>query len=84
MLDEFRECVQLLYGRSLPLRLQGAVYKSCVMPAIVCGSEAWCLKANDIGILGRTERVIVGAMCGVQLNDRKNMSNGLDADVGYE
>ena len=39
-----RECGELLYGRMFPLRLKGAVYKSYIRPAILYGSEAWCLK----------------------------------------
>ena len=37
------------------LRLKGAVYESYVRPAIVCGSEAWCLKECEMKILRRTE-----------------------------
>ena len=36
----FRECSELLYGRRFPLRLNGAVYKSYVRPAMLYGSEA--------------------------------------------
>ena len=43
----------LLYGRRFLLRLNKAVYWSCVRPAILYGSEAWCLKESDIGILHR-------------------------------
>ena len=32
---------------------------------------SWCLKENEMGVLRRTERSIVRAMCGVQLKDRK-------------
>ena len=35
------------------------------------GSEAWCLKENDMEILRRTERSMVRAMCRVQLKDKK-------------
>ena len=35
------------------------------------GSEVWCLKASYMGILLRTERYMVRAICGVQLKDRK-------------
>ena len=41
------------------------------MPAILYGSEAWCLKESEMGILQRTEGSMVRAMCGVQLKDRK-------------
>ena len=50
--------------------LMGSVYKSYVRPAMLYGSKAWCLEENEMGILW-TERSIVGAMCGVQLKDRK-------------
>ena len=39
------------------------------------GSEAWCLKESDMGILQRTERSMVRAMCGVQLKDRKRSTD---------
>ena len=61
----------MLYGWRFPLRLKGAVYRSFVRPAILYGCEAWCLIESDMGILQRTERGIVRAMCGVQLKDRK-------------
>ena len=32
---------------------------------------AWCLIQNEIGILQRTERAMVGNMCGVKLMDKK-------------
>ena len=59
---KFRECSELLYGRRFPLRLKGAVYESYVWPAILYGSEAWCLKESEMGIL-RTERSMVRAIC---------------------
>ena len=49
-----RECSELLYGRRFPLKLNGAVYKSGVKPAILYKSEAWCLKESEVGILRRT------------------------------
>ena len=35
-----RECGELMHGRRFPLRLKGAVYESCVRPALLHGSEA--------------------------------------------
>ena len=40
---KFREFGKLLYGRTFPLRLKGAVYWSYVRPAILNGSEVLCL-----------------------------------------
>ena len=39
------------------------------------GSEAWCLKESEMGILRRTERSMVSATCGVQLIDRKRSTD---------
>ena len=49
--------------------MKGAVYESYIGPAILYESDAWCLKESEIGILRRTERFMVRAMCGLQLND---------------
>ena len=72
--DKLRQCCELLYGR-FPLKQKWAVHKSYVRPAMLCGSEAWCLKESDIGILQRTERAMVREMCGVQLKDRKGSTD---------
>ena len=48
---KFRECGELLYGRMFPLKLKGGVYKSYIRPAILYGSEAWCLKESEMRIL---------------------------------
>ena len=61
----------MLHGRRFPQKLKGAVYKSYIRPAILYGSEAWCLKESEMGILRRKERLMVRAMCRVQLKDRK-------------
>ena len=45
-----RECSELLYGR-FPLKLKDAVHKSNVRPAVLYGSEAWCLKESEMRIL---------------------------------
>ena len=72
---KFRECSELLYGRRFPLRLKGAVYKSYVWPAILYGSEVWCLRESEMVILQRTERSLVRAVYGVQLKDRETSTN---------
>ena len=68
---EFRECGELRYGGRFPLRLKEDVYGSYQRPAILYGSEAWCLMECEIGILRRTEISIVRTMCGVQHKDRE-------------
>ena len=41
---KFRECEGLPYGMRFLLHLNGNVCMSYVWPAILYGSEAWCLK----------------------------------------
>ena len=48
---KFRERSEFLYGWRFPLRLEGAVYKSYIRPAMLHLSEAWCLKESKVGIL---------------------------------
>ena len=42
----FRECCELLYDRRFPLKLE-VLFISYISPAILYGSEAWCLKERD-------------------------------------
>ena len=67
---KFRECGELMYGMRFPIRLKRAVYRSYVRPALLHGSEAWCLKESEMVILRWTDRSMVRAMCGVQLKGR--------------
>ena len=71
----FLDCGELLYGRRSPPKLKGAVYGSYVRPSILYAIEVWCLKECQMGILQRTERSTVRAMCGVQLKDKKRSAN---------
>ena len=66
----FMECYKLLCEKRF-IYVKGAVYTSHVMPRILYGSEAWCLRERKVGILQRTERSMVSTVCGVQLKDRK-------------
>ena len=75
MWAKFRECSELLYSRRFPLWQKEAVYERYIRPEILYGSETWCQKENEIGILQRTERSMVRAMCGVQLKDRKRSTD---------
>ena len=35
------------------------------------GSETWCLRENEIAVLRRTERVMVRAICGAKLMEKR-------------
>ena len=75
---KFRECSEKLKGRRFSLKMKGKVYKSCVKSAMLYGSEAWCLRENEMAILRITERAMIRAMCGVKLSDRRNSEELMD------
>ena len=50
-LIKFMEFFELMRSRGFPLMLKGTVYESYVRPAILYGSEAWCLKESEMDIL---------------------------------
>ena len=56
---------ELLHGRKFSPKLKGAVHRTYLRPAILYGREARYLKECEMGILGRKERSMVRAMCGV-------------------
>ena len=45
---KLREYGELLYGRRFPLKMKGSVYNSHVRPAILYGSEAWCMQGSEM------------------------------------
>ena len=69
---KFRKCEELLRGRRFPLKIKGKIYRCCVKPAILYGSETWCLKESEMAILRRTERAMIRAMCGVKMMDKRS------------
>ena len=73
-LVKFEECGELLYGRRFPPELKVVVNRSYVRPVILYESEEWCLKESEMGILQRTERSMMRAMCGEQLKIEKEIS----------
>ena len=65
----------MLYGRRIPQKLTEAANKSHVRLATLHGSETWCLKESENGILQRTQRSMVRAMCGVQIKEKKRSTD---------
>ena len=49
------------------------IYRTCVRSAILHESETWCLRESEMEILRRTKRAMVRSMCGIKLEDGKNM-----------
>ena len=67
----FRNCVELLFEKMFPPKLNGTVYKSYVRPTIQYGNLVWHMRGNEMVIPPWTERYTVRAICGVQVKDRK-------------
>ena len=59
---KFKEYRELLNSKRFSLKMKGMVYWSCVRLAMLCGSEIWCLRENEVAILRRTERAMVRTM----------------------
>ena len=74
----FREREELLLGNRFPLKIKGKVYRCCLRSTILHGNEVWCLEAIEKAILRRTERVMVRAMCGQKVVDRKTTEEQMD------
>ena len=75
---KFRERSKILKGRRFSLKMKGKIYKSCVRPATLFGSEAWCLREKEMAILRRTKRAMIQAMCGVKILDQRNSEELMD------
>ena len=69
---KFRECREILKGGTLSIKMKERVDKTSVRSAMLYGSEAWCLREREMGILRRTERAMIRVMCGVKVLDRRN------------
>ena len=67
-----------MLGNRFFLKMKGKVYSCCLRSAILYGGEAWCLKENEKAILRRTKRVMVRAMCGQKVVDKKTTDKPMD------
>ena len=70
---KFKESEELLYGRKFSLKLKGRIYQSCVRSEMLYGSETWFLRENEMAIFGRTEKVIMIAMRGVKMIEKRRI-----------
>ena len=66
-LNEIKIYCKLLYGKRFSLRVKKVFYESYVRPAILYGTEAWCVKECEMGISRRTVGTMLIAICGLQL-----------------
>src|SRR5271165_5395184 len=66
----FNKLGPILTTRGVSMRLEGKFYRMCVQRVIVCGSETWPMRVEEIRRLERAERMMIRWMCGVTLKDR--------------
>ena len=72
---KFKERRELLNSKRFSLKMKGMVYWNCVRSVMLYGSETLCLRENEMAILRRTERIMVRAMCGAKLMEKKRTEN---------
>ena len=80
---KFKELSGVLCGKKWSMKMKGRVLKSCVIRAMVYGSETWAMRRVEENIFRRAERAMVRMMCGVRLRDRKS-SRELMSMVGMK
>ena len=68
---KFSACGEFLSGRKLSSTIQARIYQSCVKLILLCESETRCIRKDEMAILRRIERAIIGAMCRVKLIEKK-------------
>ena len=59
----------------MSLKTKGIIYATCIRPAMLCGSETWPTKVEDIRKMQRSEMKMLRWMTGVSLSESK--SNGV-------
>lgn len=59
---KFRELTTPITKRKISLHMKGTLYISCMRSAMLCGSETWPLKDNDVKRLQCTK---MSMMCNV-------------------
>ena len=56
----------------MSLRAKGIIYKTCIRPVMLYGSEIWPTKIGDIRKIQRSEMRMLRWMIGVSLSKRKS------------
>jgi len=67
--NKFRQLVPLLTNKDVSLIMRGRLYSSCVRSSMLCGSETWPVRKENVVALQRAEMRMIGWMCGVKLKE---------------
>ena len=70
---KFRDLLPLLGSKAVSLETKGDLYRSCIQPVLLYGSETWPSKAEVTQRLARNEMSMVRWMCGA--TTRVELSN---------
>ena len=69
---KFRELSGLLIGKGMSLKSKGIIYATCIRPVMLCDSETWPTKVENIRKMQRSEMRMLRWMRGVSLSERKS------------
>ena len=69
---KLKEVSNIIYGRSISLKVRGTLYKSYVRNTLTYSAECWALKMEDERRLKTTEMRMLRMICGKTLKDKMN------------
>ena len=61
---------KVISGKRFLLKIKENVYRSCIRSVMLCESETWCSKENEMAILSKIARAIVRVTCIEKLVER--------------
>ena len=53
------------------MKMKERICQSYIRSAMLYRSETWCLRENEMAILGRTEKAMMRAMCKVKVIEKR-------------
>ena len=66
---KFKDVLPLIDSRGVSLGMKGEIYRTCVRPAMLHGSETWPVRVADTDRLHRAEMSMIRWMCSSKLED---------------
>ena len=70
MWGKWRLLSSLLLNKSVPLKIRGTIYRTCLRPVMLYGSETSAMTKTNQAVLEVTEMRLLRWMCGVRLKDQ--------------
>jgi len=68
---KWKELLEVLCDRRMPVAVKGKVYRTMVRPVLVCGSETWTMKRREEERLERTKMRVLRWILGLTMKDKK-------------